>query len=164
MFQGPTSPADRGPSPISRCSPLVPQRVSRLAFRNEHPVDGREVTPGISEHFGIGGVIRVLHGHDAAAQRSMFRAQKVRQFLLGLRGSDDQYFVRAGERMRDFVEELMIGRRFVAAMRALAAMHPGLAMRVNHRAFLFGRGELPYGGLLVIDPYNGVKMRHGNAF
>ena len=61
-------------NPISRCSPLVPQRLSRLSIRNEHPVDGREVTPGISEHFGICGVIRVLHGHDAAAQCRMFRA------------------------------------------------------------------------------------------
>jgi ABC-type multidrug transport system fused ATPase/permease subunit len=113
---------------------------------------------------GVGGVIRALHRHDAAAQRRMLCAQIIRKFLLGLRRSDDQYFVRARERLRDFVEELVIGRRLMPAMCALAAVHAGLAVRVNHRVFLFGRGELPDGGLLVIDPYNGVKMRHGNAF
>ena len=151
-------------SASQRRSRLVPQRVFRLGIRIEHPVDGRKVTPGIGEHFGIGGVIRAFHRHDAAAQRRMLRAQKIRQFLLGLRGSDDQYFVRARERLRDFVKKNMIGRRFMPAMRALAAVHAGLAVRVNHRVFLFGRGELPDGGPLVIDPYNGVKMRHGSAF
>jgi hypothetical protein len=36
-----------------------------------------------------------------------------------------------------------------------------LSMRVHHRVFLFGRRELPDGAFLVIDPYDGVIMRHG---
>jgi hypothetical protein len=34
-------------------------------------------------------------------------------------------------------------------------------MSVDHRVFFFGRRELPHGAFLVIDPYDGVIVRHG---
>jgi hypothetical protein len=61
--------------------------------------------------------------------------------------------------VRDFIEEVRIGGRLVPAMRALAAMHAlMLVTSMDHGARLFGRGELPCGRLLMIDPNDCVKM------
>jgi hypothetical protein len=49
----------------------------------------------------------------------------------------------------------------VTAMRTLAAVHPlMLVMCMNDRLCLFGGSEMPDGGFLVIDPNDGVIMRH----
>jgi hypothetical protein len=65
--------------------------------------------------------------------------------------------VHAFERVRDFIEEVMIGGRLVAAVRALAAVYAlMLVMRVDYRVRLLGRRELPSGRSLMIDPDNGV--------
>jgi len=135
------------------------RRLGRSAWRNflgtgcEHPVDGGEMAPRVSQHFAVGGVIGILDGDDAAAQLRVLVAQVVRELLLGLRGPDDENFMDALQRVRDIVEVMPIRGRLVAAVRALAAVDSlVLIMRVDHRARLLGRGELPDGRPLMIDP------------
>jgi hypothetical protein len=67
--------------------------------------------------------------------------------------------VRAFERVRDLLKKMLIGRRLVPTVGALAAVHAlMLVMRVNHRARLLDRCELPCGRPLMIDPDHGVKV------
>ena len=83
----------------------------------------------------------------------MLVPQIVGELLLGLRRSDHQNFVCSLEGVRNVIKILTIGRRFVAAVSALAAVYAlMLIVRVNHAARLFGRGEMPSRRLLMIDP------------
>ena len=63
---------DRGPEQRAyrgECERQMQQDTLASLLRDgiQHPVDCREVAPGVSENFGIGRVIGVLHGDDAAA-------------------------------------------------------------------------------------------------
>jgi len=130
-----------------------------LGARRKHPIDRRKVAPRISQYLSVRGVIGILDGDDGAPQRRMLVTQILRELLFGLRGTDHQNFMHAVECARDFIKEVWIGGRLVAAMRALAAMHTlMLVASMDHGARLFGRGELPRGGLLMIDPNDCVKM------
>jgi hypothetical protein len=54
---------------------------------------------------------------------------------------------------------MAIGRRFVAAVSAFAAVYAlMLIMCVDHAARLFGRGEMPRRRLLMIDPNYSMVM------
>jgi hypothetical protein len=141
----------------ARTDLLLETGVHDLGSRREHPIDCREMAPGIGQDFSIGGMIGVLDGDDAAAQLRMFLTQVVRELLLGLRRPDYQYLVRALESLCNFIKKLVIGGRFVAAVIGLAAVYTlMLVMRMDHGVRLLRRGEMPGGRLLVIDPNDGV--------
>ena len=115
------------------------------------------MAPRIRQHFSVGGMIGILYGDDGAAQLRVLVAQIARELLLGLRGSDHQNFMHAFERVRDLIKKMLIGRRLVPAVRALAAVHAlMLIVRMNHGARLLGRRELPCGRPLMIDPDDGM--------
>lgn len=117
------------------------------------------MAPRIAQHFGIGGVIGILNRDDGAAQLRVFVPQVARELLLGLSRSDHQNFMHAFERLRDFIKELAIGGRLVAAMGTLSAVYAlMLIVRMDHGIRLFRRCELPSGCLLMIDPNDGVIM------
>lgn len=109
--------------------------------------------PRIGENFRVGRMVGTLDGDYGTAQLRMLVPQIVGELLLGLCGSDHQNFVCAVEGVRNVIKILTIGRRFVAAVSAFAAVYAlMLIVRVNHAARLFGRGEMPCRRLLVIDP------------
>jgi hypothetical protein len=115
------------------------------------------MAPRIGQDFGIGGMIGVLDGNNAAAQLRVFFMQVARELLFGLRRPDYQDLMCALERLCNFIKKLVIGGGFVAAMIALAAVYTlVLVMRMDHGVRLLGGGEVPSGRLLVIDPNDGV--------
>jgi hypothetical protein len=127
----------------------------------QHSVDCREVPARVGEHFGIGGMVGGFDGDDGAAQRRMLVAQVGGEFLLGLRGPHQQYFVCAVERMGDFRKEPRIGRRLVSAVSALAAVDALMLIGcVDDGVRLFGRCEMPSCCFLMIEPDDGVIVRH----
>ena len=66
------------------------------------------------------------------------------------------------QRFGNFFEETRVGGIFVTAVRALATVGLlVLAVCVHHGALFFGGRELPRGGLLVIEPYDGMVIGHG---
>jgi hypothetical protein len=89
----------------------------------------------------------------------MFVTEKDGEFLLGLCGTDHENFVGALEGMRHLLKELTVGRRLVAAVRALAAVHAlMLIVRANHAGRLVRGSEVPGGRLLMIDPNYSMVM------
>jgi hypothetical protein len=63
----------------------------------------------------------------------------------------------AAQGLRNIIEEMMIGRRLVAAVSALAAMNAlVLVVRANLGFFLCRRREMPRGGFLMIYPNDSV--------
>jgi hypothetical protein len=65
----------------------------------------------------------------------------------------------AAQGLRDIIEKMMIGLRFVTAMRALAAVDAlVLVLRMHHGLFLFRWREMPCGCFLVIYPNDGVVV------
>ena len=111
----------------------------------------------IRQDFGIGGMVRGLDGDHRSAQRCVLGFEECRELLLGLRRADHQNLVRTGECLRNFIEKPVIRGRLVAAVRALAAVHPlMLLMCMDDAVGLFRGGELPDGRLLMIDPNDGM--------
>jgi hypothetical protein len=63
------------------------------------------------------------------------------------------------QRHRDVIEEMMIGRRFMTAVRALSAVNPLMpVLRVQHRFLLFRWREMPGGCFLMVYPNDGVVV------
>src|SRR5712675_1403164 len=106
-------------------------------------------------------MVGALHRDDALAERCVFLLQEIRKLLLGLRRSDDQDLMRAREGRCHFLEELRIGRMFMSAVRALAAMYLlMLIVGAHQRPFFFSGRELPHRGFLMIDPNHGMIVGH----
>src|SRR5882672_11019204 len=109
-----------------QCLPSSGGRGSAAAgvadARRVHPIERLEVAARVAEDFGVAGMVGALHRDDALAERCVFLLQEIRKLLLGLGRSDDQDLMRAREGRCHFLEELRIGRMFMPAVRALAAM------------------------------------------
>jgi len=104
-------------------------------------------------------VIGAFDCDDGLPKLRVFIAQIGGELLLGLCGANHQDFVGTAQGLRNIIEKMMIGRRLVTAVCALAAVNPlVLILGTHHGLFLFRRGEMPRGCLLVIDPNDGMVV------
>ncbi len=113
----------------------------------------------IGQNFGVGRMVGILDGDYGTPQLRMFVTQIGRKLLLAPCRADDENFVGTVEGMRDVIKKLTIGGRPMAPVCALAAVYTlMLIMSPDHAALLFGRGEVPSGRLLMIDPNYSMVM------
>jgi hypothetical protein len=113
----------------------------------------------VAQDLRVGGVIGAFDCDYGLPKLRIFIAQIGGEFLLGLRRANHQNFVGSAQGLRDIIKEMMIGRRFMTAVRALATVDPLVLIRgVHHFLFLFRRREMPGGCFLVIYPNDGVVV------
>jgi hypothetical protein len=113
----------------------------------------------VAQDLRVGGVIGAFDCDYGLPKLRIFVAQIGGEFLLGLRRANHQDFVRTAQGLGDIIEKMMIGRRFVTAVRALAAVDLLVLIRgMHHLLFLFRRREMPGGCFLVIYPNDSVVV------
>jgi hypothetical protein len=126
-----------------------------------HPIERWKVLARVAQDLRIGWMIGVLDGNDRLCQLRMLVAQVDRKLMFCLRRTNQQDLVRTRNRLRDFLEKVMVGGGFVAPVGAFAAVHTlVLVIGVNVGVFLRRRREVPSGRLLMIYPNNRMIVWH----
>ena len=106
-------------------------------------------------------MIGVLDRNYRVCELRVLVAQVDRKLMFCLRRANQQDLVRTRNRLRDFLEKVMVGGGFVAAVGAFAAVHAQvLVMGVNMGVFLRRRREVPGGRLLMVYPNNRMIVWH----
>jgi hypothetical protein len=106
-------------------------------------------------------MIDAFHADDFVAQRRVMRVNVFDQVELGVRRADDEDFLRAFQCLDHFMIEVLVFRR--AACAHCAAFVVQMVMGsggANHRGFDIVWADVHHMGFGMVDPNNGVVVRH----
>ena len=115
-------------------------------FLGNLAVGGFKIIPGVGKQLAVGGVIRAFNAHDVRKHLRHTFGHVFHQFGLGTRRAGDEDLACICNSGGHFVKKMRVSNGMVRAQRQLVCL---VCIEVKDA------------GLAMVDPDDGVKMRHG---